>query len=109
MELWKDGDLASLMKEALTIQHRLKKSSHQKKTSINPARQFADLVFQGKIKQALEMLSKDGSGGVLRLDDTVNRLMAKFTRTRAHVNAGLNSCKFQSEVCFKFAAVSKKL
>ena len=25
MELWKDGDLASLLKEALTIQHRLKK------------------------------------------------------------------------------------
>ena len=36
-------------------------------------------------------------------------LTAKFTRTCAHGNAGLNSCKFQSEVCFKFAAVSKKL
>ena len=72
MELWKDGDLASLLKEALTIQHRLKKFYQQKKTSNNPARQFADLVFQGKIKQALEMLSKEGSGGILRLDDTFN-------------------------------------
>ena len=61
MELWKDGDLGSLLKEALTIQHRLKKFYQQKKTSNNPARQFADLMFQGKIKQALEMLSK-GSG-----------------------------------------------
>ena len=70
MELWKDGDLASLLKEASTIQHRLKKFYQQKKTSNNPARQFVDLMFQGKIKQALEMLSKEGSGGILRLDDT---------------------------------------
>ena len=48
MELWKDGDLACLLKEALTIQHRLKKFYQQKKTSNNPARQFADLVFQRK-------------------------------------------------------------
>ena len=45
MELWKDGDLVSLLKEALTIQHRLKKFYQQKKTSNNPARQFADLLF----------------------------------------------------------------
>ena len=69
MELCKDGDLASLMKEALTIQYRLKKSFQQKKTPKNPSREFVDLVFQGKIKQALE---KEGSGGVLRLDDTFN-------------------------------------
>ncbi len=37
-----------------------------------PARQFADSVFQGKIKQALDMLSKEGTGGILKLDGTVD-------------------------------------
>ncbi len=58
--------------EASTTQHRLEKSFRQRKTTDNSARQFADLIFQGKIKQALEMLSKNGTGGILRLEDTIS-------------------------------------
>ncbi len=72
LELWKDGDLTSLLNEASTTQYRLEKSFRQRKTTNNPARQFADLIFRGKIKQALEMLSKNGTGGVLRLEDTIS-------------------------------------
>ncbi len=70
--LWNDGDLTSLLIEASTTQHRLEKSFRQRKTTDNSARQFADLIFQGKIKQALEMLSKNGTGGILRLEDTIS-------------------------------------
>ena len=61
--VWRDvWSFGSLLKEALTIQHRLKKFYQQKKTSNNPARQFADLVFQGKVKQALRCSRKKGQG-----------------------------------------------
>ena len=71
MILWKDGDFIELMKEGKTLQQRLKKprSSHDNEQRLS--RSFANLMFKGKTKSALQLLSNHGKGGVLHLEDMV--------------------------------------
>ena len=71
LEQWKVGDIANLLDEGATIQARLLRPSLQKGSQKNRSKQFAELVFSGKIKQAMNMLSEDGKGGILRLDDEI--------------------------------------
>ena len=71
LEQWKVGDIANLLDEGATIQARLLRPSFQNGSLKNRSKQFAELVFSGKIKQAMNMLSEDGKGGILRLDDKI--------------------------------------
>ena len=72
LKQWKDGDITNLLEEGTTIQDHMLKPSHQKGSLKNRSKQFADLVFGRKIKQATNMLSEEGKGGILRLDDNIS-------------------------------------
>lgn len=70
---WCNGDLDELLRECRVIQQqqRLPKSGSSK-TNNNLARNFAKLMFMGKCKAALNLLSKEEKGGFLHLDDPTN-------------------------------------
>ena len=69
LKTWKDGDLNELTNEGRTIQHRIPKASPSEDHT-HLARSFARLMFQGKTKAALRLLTGQGKGGVLHVDDT---------------------------------------
>ena len=70
LELWKEGDLTSLLREGRAIQARLPKA-HPRRSEKQLSRSFANLMFQGKTQAALQLLSNKGKGGVLHLSDVV--------------------------------------
>lgn len=70
MKLWKEGKLDELVREVTAIQNRLR-TKRRPIGSTNVARDFANLMFGGKIKEALELLSKKGRGRVLLPDELV--------------------------------------
>ena len=59
------------MKEGRTIQQRLPKGKSPK-SEATLSRSFSNLMFMGKCKEALELLSRNDSGGVLHLNDLAN-------------------------------------
>ena len=69
---WKEGNLNDLLLEGRAIQGRLPKIVTSKSTE-NIARSFANLMFAGKCKAALDLLSNTGDGGILHLDDVLHR------------------------------------
>ena len=71
LNTWSKGDLNELMREGRTIQQRIPKSSQSMKSE-HLARSFANLMFQGKTKAALRLLSDKNRGGLLHLDDPVD-------------------------------------
>ena len=71
LQHWLNGDLEELMREGRTIQQRLPKGGPTR-ASPNLARTFSNLMFKGKCKAALDLLSNSGKGGVLHLDAQVN-------------------------------------
>ena len=60
------------MFEGRTIQKRLPKVSFRPKKDDHIANNFAKLVFQGKIKAAIDLLSNKVRGRVLHLDDIIS-------------------------------------
>ena len=71
MRSWQDGDLNDLLSEGRTIQRRIPKSNpgdSQKRL----AHSFANLMFEGKTKAAIRLLTEQAKGGVLRLNDKVD-------------------------------------
>ena len=73
LKVWKDGDLASLVREGRTIQLKLPNLSRVTTENQNRiARRFANLMFKGKTHAALDLLTNSGKGGVLHLDQPVN-------------------------------------
>ena len=82
LQLWAEGDFDALMRESRIIQKALV-SSHSKQRDEQLSKNFAKLVFQGKINAALKMLDKNENGGVLHLSqDTVDSLKAKHPEAR---------------------------
>ena len=71
LELWKDGKIEELLKEGRAIQSRFPRTPH-KHLDENVARSFSNLMFEGKITQALQLLSDKGRGNVLELNQTFN-------------------------------------
>ena len=65
---WKEGNLNDLILEGRAIQRRLPKFSSPK-INESRARLFANLMFAGKCKAALNLLSSDDKGGILHLED----------------------------------------
>ena len=70
LKAWKDGDLESLLGEGRSIQNRLPRIRKAESDS-HLARTFANLMFKGKIHAGLDLLSNNGRGGVLHIDDQV--------------------------------------
>ena len=67
LELWKEGDLTSLLREGRAIQARLPKA-HPSRSEQQLSRSFA---IHGKTQAALQLLSNKGKGDVLHLNDVV--------------------------------------
>ena len=70
LDLWKAGDLFSLLEEGRAIQDRLHKPLSKRKEQ-QLSRSFAKLMFEGKTQAALQLLSDKGKGGFLHLNDGV--------------------------------------
>ena len=68
LSIWKEGNLNDLTLEGRTIQSRLRKFN-QFMAKQNLSRSFANLMFVGKTKAALDLLSQAQKGGVLHLSD----------------------------------------
>ena len=67
---WSDGHLSILFDECKQIQSRLRPSRpYDSDTSNRRATAFANLVFQGKIKNALRLLDSSSSSRILLLND----------------------------------------
>jgi len=66
--VWKEGNLNDLVQEGRTIQGRLPKFNSPSAKQ-NLSRSFANLMFAGKTKAALDLLVQAQKGGVLHLDD----------------------------------------
>ena len=71
MTSWLDGDLYDLVLEGRTIQRRFPKSN-KKYRQKHLARSFANLMFEGKTKAAIRLLTEESKGGILRLSDHVD-------------------------------------
>ena len=74
--LWENGRFDELMREARTIQGRLKLHCKIKmNTPEHTAKTFANLMLLGKVNAALRLLDKDSSLGIANLtDDTMKEL-----------------------------------
>ena len=66
--MWLDGKLNDLLLEGRTIQQRIPKSQPQDSQK-RLAHSFANLIFEGKTKAAIRLLTKEAKGGLLRLSD----------------------------------------
>ena len=69
LQLWHDGDLLQLLQEGRTIQQHLQPSKAC--SSTDTAHIFAQLMFQGKVKAALRLLSSNSWGNFLLLSAKV--------------------------------------
>ena len=69
--LWSNGDLDELVREGRAMQQRLPKNGPTTANS-SLARSFSNLMFMGKSKAALDLLSRGEKGGILHLNDHVN-------------------------------------
>ena len=72
LKLRKEGDLNNLSIECRVIQDCLPKPSPSPKPKENLARTFANLMFLGRYKAAMEVLSNCDKNGVLHLNDYVD-------------------------------------
>ncbi len=71
MALWLQYDLEELTKEGMhmALQSRLPRDRSRSPKDSNLARSFANLMFKGKCKAALDLLSNEENGGILHLKD----------------------------------------
>ena len=70
LNLWKQGDIASLVQEGRCIQRYLL-SRPRPSDDDAIARNFGKMMEQGKVRSALQYLSRNTTGGVLSLDDMI--------------------------------------
>ena len=72
LKLWAAGDLDGLISEGRTIQNRLVTAPHGPSSEERLAQSFAKLMFHGKIKSAMRLLTNNGRGSKLNLNDRVS-------------------------------------
>ena len=83
LHLWMDGNLNDLVLEGRAIQQRLngkQLSTDTSKTDGRSAYSFANFMFNGKTKNALDMLSGRGKGRLLHLSEIVDTKENKTVR-----------------------------
>ena len=71
LSLWATGDVNNLVTEGRSLQKRLPKLKSSEEGNDNLARSFSKLMFQGKTKSALQLLSERGKGRVLHINDSI--------------------------------------
>ena len=69
LQLWREGDITTLLEEGLTIQQHLKHSCHI--ASADSSWVFAHLIFHGKIKATMRFLTEQSRGSFLPLSTPV--------------------------------------
>ena len=72
LTLWQNGDIEELLSEGRCIQSHL--SNHKNSTKNNIARVFSNLMFQGKVRNAINLLSRNSCQGILNPDDTTEEI-----------------------------------
>ena len=70
LEMWHKGDFLQLLEEGRCLQARLASRKSQAKGGVDNYI-FRSMMAQGKVQGALNYLSRDRSGGILSLDDTI--------------------------------------
>lgn len=65
--MWFNGELRSLVSKGRCIQKPLRTGSRRKDDDEAIARTFRDLIFNGKVRDAMHFLSRKTSGRVLQL------------------------------------------
>ena len=70
LDLWQKGDIQSLSKEGRCIQKHLGKTPGRASDEAM-AHTFCKLMIEGKVQCALRYLSRNTSGGVLKLDNLI--------------------------------------
>ena len=68
LKAWKEGDIDGLLREGRAIQSRLVFQRYKSDHASWTARNFAKLVFEGKIHSALRFLSENQGNGILDLN-----------------------------------------
>ena len=72
LKLWHEGDIQSLLDEGIIIQQHLQRSHRtSSSTTSDTSRDFARLMFQGKVKAALRYLSNYSRGSFLPLSSKI--------------------------------------
>ena len=69
LSLWLEGDISALLKEGQSIQDRLKHPLPVNSENDRRAQTFGKLVMQGKVRDAIRLLSDSSSSGVLLSTD----------------------------------------
>ena len=74
LELWQKGDVEELLREGKAIQKSLTSLSARRgdQDEAKKARKFAQMMMEGRVKAALQHLTKDAESGPMRLDEAVN-------------------------------------
>ena len=73
LELWAKGDIAALIVECRTIQHQLIEGARTNtpKSESQTARTFAKLMFEAKVRAALQLITQNPYNGALHLNAEV--------------------------------------
>ena len=79
LDLWYSGDIQQLLNEGRSIQTRMISRVFTEKNDID-GYIFRSLMAQGKVKSALNYLSRDKSSGCLGLDDVIPESNGMTTR-----------------------------
>ena len=69
MERWQDGQIEELLLEGRSIQQRLYSLKHKPSTESKLDRLFTNLMFQGKTKATIRLLTEGVGGDVMQLDE----------------------------------------
>ena len=70
LSLWCEDDISTLLKEGQSIQDRLKHQQPSRQGKDHRAQTFGKLVMQGKVREAIRLLSDSPSSGILLPTDT---------------------------------------
>ena len=65
---WQEGDIDNLMREGRTIRQHLRQTRSHMDDEQRIAHTFSKLMFQGKVRAALRVISVEGKGSSLPLD-----------------------------------------
>lgn len=71
LKAWSDGKIDLFLHEGRTIQSHLTSKPRNVKSEAELAQTFAKLMFEGKIRPAIRLLTDHSKGGSLNLDDHV--------------------------------------
>lgn len=87
LRAWKQGDINGLVREGRVIQQHLTTSRHGAKEGERKervARAFARLMFKGRVRSALRLVSDLNGGGVLDLDDKIDGISVRDVLKSKH-------------------------